>query len=321
VWEKLAAGIRAFHSATPEQAAALETALDHGRQAYQSAPGEDVPKVVAAAFTPEDRAVAERARELVGLDACELAITGAAPVPLDVVDFYLSLGMPLSEIYGLSETCGPHTWEPYRVRPGTVGPPMPGCEVRIADDGEVLLRGGNVFTGYLGEPERTEESFDESGWFLTGDIGRLDDGYLRIVDRKKELIITAGGKNISPAHIEAELKTIPLVSQVLVVGEARPYLVALLVLDSEVAPIWARQHDIGDQSLIDLAAHPQVRNEISRGVEEVNRTLARPEQIKRFAVFGREWLPAGDELTPTMKLKRRSVQEKYASEIETLYTP
>ncbi len=213
------------------------------------------------------------------------------------------------------------TWTPCRVKVGTVGPAIPGVEVTLADDGEVLTRGGNVFRGYLNAPDKTAEVFDDDGWFHTGDIGVLDeDGYLRIVDRKKELIITAGGKNISPANLEAALKAGALIGQACVVGDNKPYVAALLVLDPEAAPQWARSRGIEVTSLDELARHPDVLAEVGREVEEANARFSQVEKVKRWTLLAQEWLPDSEELTPTMKLKRRGVHRKYAQEIEALYT-
>lgn len=321
IWEKLHAGISATLAADAEKNAAFRAALDVGRRAAEfRVGGNPLPADLEAEWRTLRSGVFEPVLRLVGLDRAELAITGSAPIPTEVVHFFLWMGLPISEIYGLSETCGPHTWEPLRVRPGTVGPPMPGCEVRFADDGEILLRGGNIFVGYLNDPDKTSEALDQEGWLHTGDIGFLDEaGYLKIIDRKKELIITAGGKNVSPANVEAALKTISLVGQACVVGEAKPYLVALLVLDSEVAPAWAKGRGILFASLVDLAAHPMVLAEVERGIEEANQGFSRPEQVKRFLVLGDEWSPDSDALTPTMKLKRRAILTRYAAEVESLY--
>jgi long-chain acyl-CoA synthetase len=235
--------------------------------------------------------------------------------------FFLELGLPMSEIYGMSECSGPMTWEPFDVHPGTVGPPIPGCEVKLLDDGEVCCRGGNVFAGYLKDPERTAEVLDDEGWLHSGDIGVFDDaGYLKIVDRKKELIITAGGKNISPANIEAALKSFPLVGQACVIGDRRPYVTALIVLDPEVAPAFAASRGIEAPSMASLAAHPDIRAEVERAVTEANKRFSSVEQVKRFAVLADEWMPDSEELTPTMKLKRRGVLTKYAEDIEALYS-
>jgi long-chain acyl-CoA synthetase len=260
-------------------------------------------------------------RQLLGLDALRVAVTAAAPIPVEILQFFRALGVPLSEMYGLSESSGPATWEAKRVRLGTVGHAIPGLELRLRDDGEVVIRGGNVFRGYLDDPAQTAAALDGDGWLLTGDIGELDgDGYLRIVDRKKELIITAGGKNISPANLESALKAQPLIGQAAAIGEGEPYVVALLVLDPDVAPVWAAQHGVTASNLPELAADPTVLAEIAHEVDEVNKRFSRAEQIRRFKVLGDDWLPDSEELTPTMKLKRRGIVAKYAAEIAELYS-
>jgi long-chain acyl-CoA synthetase len=239
-----------------------------------------------------------------------------------VYGFFRALGLEFSEIYGLSETSGPMTWEPYRVKPGTVGPAIPGCSVRLGDDGEVLAKGGNIFRGYLNDPARTAETLDDDGWLHSGDIGELDeDGYLRIVDRKKELIITAGGKNISPANLEAALKASPLIGQACVIGDGRPFVSALVVLDPEVVPAWATAHGVAAEPLAALAKDPLVVAEIEREVASANRRFSNVERVKRVSVLGEEWMPDSEELTPTMKLKRRGIHAKYAEEIEAMYEP
>jgi long-chain acyl-CoA synthetase len=299
IWEKVYAGVQALIAVDREQKTRFERALEAG-----------------------DDAVLRPVRELLGLDQVITAITGAAPIPIEVLEFFRALGVPLAEIYGMSESSGPMTFDAVEVRIGTVGRAIPGCEVKLADDGEVICRGGNVFRGYLNDPEKTAEALDADGWLHSGDIGEMDeDGYLRIVDRKKELIITAGGKNISPANLEAALKSFPLIGQACVIGDRRPFVSALLVLDPEVAPAWARQHDVGDASLAELAEHPGVRQEIERHVAEANKRFNSVEQVKKFVVLGEEWLPDSEELTPTMKLKRRGIHTKYAALIEELYAP
>lgn len=320
VWEKAHAALRAALGADPEKAAQTEQALEVGWQVSEHrARGEELPAPIATAWE-QVAPVMELVRGQIGLDRCVIAMTGAAPIPFEILKFFRSLGVPLSEVYGLSETSGPMTWTPFRVKVGTVGPAIPGVEVRLADDGEVLTRGGNVFRGYLDAPDKTAEVFDEDGWFHTGDIGVLDeDGYLRIVDRKKELIITAGGKNISPANLEAALKSGALIGQACVVGDNKPYVAALLVLDAEVAPQWAKAHGIESATLEDLARHPEVIAEVGREVEEANARFSQVERIKRWTLLADEWLPDSEELTPTMKLKRRGVHRKYADEIEALY--
>ncbi|HMC81097.1 MAG TPA: AMP-binding protein, partial [Acidimicrobiia bacterium] len=282
--------------------------------------GQPLPPDLAAAWEKVDSEVFANVRSLVGLDQLRIALTGAAPIPRRVFDFFRAVGVPLSEVYGLSECTGPMTWSP-KSRPGTVGPPIPGQEVKLLDDGEVCCRGGNVFSGYLKDPERTAEMLDAEGWLHSGDIGRFDEaGYVKIVDRKKELIITAGGKNISPANLEAAIKSYPLIGQACAIGDARAYMTALIVLDPDVAPAWARSRGIEFASLADLAAHPDVRGEVERCVAEGNTRFSQVEQIKKIAILPTEWPPDSDELTPTMKLKRRGVLAKYAAEIESLYT-
>jgi long-chain acyl-CoA synthetase len=226
----------------------------------------------------------------------------------------------MTEVYGMSEATGPTNWS-RDIRPGTVGPPIPGQEMKLLDDGEVCFRGGNIFLGYLKDPERTAEALDDEGWLHSGDVGEVDEaGYLKIVDRKKELIITAGGKNISPANLEAAIKSFPLIGQACTIGDGRHYMAALIVLDPDVAPVWARSRGIEFSSVADLAAHPDVRAEVERCVEEANARFSQVEKIKRFAILPTEWQPDSDELTPTMKLKRRGVLAKYADEIEKLYS-
>jgi long-chain acyl-CoA synthetase len=221
----------------------------------------------------------------------------------------------------MSENSGPMTWEPYKVKAGTVGVAFPGVDVFLADDGEVCCRGGNVFVGYLDDPEKTAEALDPDGTLHSGDIGTFDDeGYLRIVDRKKELIITAGGKNISPANLETAIKTVPLIGQACAIGDQRPFVSALVVLDPEVAPAWAKEQGIEFDTLADLAADPRVQAEVERGVATAMEPFNGAERIKKVKILADEWLPDSEELTPTSKLKRRGVHSKYAAEIESLYT-
>jgi long-chain acyl-CoA synthetase len=254
-------------------------------------------------------------RATVGLDACAIAFSGAAPIPPEVIDFLRDLGLEMSEVYGMSENTGGMTWEPHLVKAGRVGRAFPNTEVITAADGEVLCRGGIVFKGYLNDPERTREALDDDGWLHTGDIGEFDDdGFLRIVDRKKELIITAGGKNVSPANIEAAVKTIPIVGQAMAVGDNQPYLVALLTVDPDAAAV-----RFPARSLADVAADAAVLAELAGDVADVNERLSKVEHVRRFVLLGEEWLPDTDVLTPTMKLKRRGVLARYADVIEQMY--
>ena len=320
VWEKIHAGVLALAGADPDQQAMLDAALPVGaREAEYRARGEALPADLAEDFATA-KPVLDFVLGLLGLDQIKSAISGAAPIPVEALKFFRALGLEMSEIYGLSETSGPMTWTPFRVHVGTVGPPIPGCEVRLADDGEVLARGGNIFRGYLNDPERTAEALDDDGWLHSGDIGVFDeDGYLKIVDRKKELIITAGGKNISPANLESALKSFPLIGQAAVIGDNRPFVSALLVLDPDVAPAWAAKQGLSGTSLAELAQDPAVLEEIERNVAEANKRFSNVEQIKKYTVLGAEWLADSDELTPTMKLKRRGVNAKYEAEIEAMY--
>ena len=322
VWEKLKAGIEAAVGAQGEEAGQrFAFGLDVGKQvAAKRAADEPLPDDLAQLWQLVDEKFAG-VRGLVGLDAAQFAVTGAAPIPVEVIEFFRGLGVPFSEVYGMSENTGAMTLDVHRVKPGTVGRPLPGVEVRIAEDGEVLCRGEIVFRGYLDDPDRTGEALGDDGWLRTGDIGVLDEqGYLRIVDRKKELIITAGGKNISPANLEAALKTIPLVGQACVIGDGRPYLSALLTLDPDAAPAWAARHGKEGADLAALAADEDVRAEIEAQLEAVNARFSQVEKVKRVALLGEEWLPDTEVLTPTMKLKRRGVKERYADVIEGLYS-
>jgi long-chain acyl-CoA synthetase len=321
VWEKVYGGLQAALAADPEKKEKFEEAV------AAALPIE--PKLAWGTATDEERATYEfldavafsTVRELLGLDQMELAVTGAAPMVPDMLRYFRAIGIPLSEVYGMSENSGPLTFAPYRVKPGTVGPAIPGCEIRIADDGEVLARGGHVFAGYLNDPEKTADALEPDGWLHTGDIGELDeDGYLTIVDRKKELIITAGGKNVSPANLEAALKTIPLVGQAAAIGDKRPFVSALVVLDPDEAKLWAADHGLEGLSLAELAENEQVVAEIEAALPEVMAGFNNAERVKKVTVLGEEWLPDSDVLTPTSKLKRRGVNERYATQIEALYS-
>jgi long-subunit acyl-CoA synthetase (AMP-forming) len=240
-----------------------------------------------------------------------------------VIEFFHAIGIPLGEVYGMSETTGVHTFNPPgAIRIGTAGTPLPGAEVRLSDEGEVLMRGPNVMAGYRNLPAKTAETIDADGWLHSGDVGEIDaDGYLRIVDRIKELIISASGKNMSPANIESALTSAsPLIGAACAIGDGRPYNVALLTLDPDAAAAFAKANGIGESSVAQLARNEKVREEVERGVQRANESLARVEQVKRFAILGVEWHPDSDELTPTMKLRRRPIAEKFATEIEALYS-
>lgn len=321
IWEKAYATITSLARADADAAKKFDEAIEVGWQVSElRARDEALPGDLAEAFEKADAEVLSVWRQLSGFDMCEYAVTSAAPIPFEIFRFFRALGIPLSEVYGLSETTGPLTWST-KVRAGTVGPAIPGCDVTLADDGEVLGKGGNIFRGYLNAPEKTAEVIDEDGWLHSGDIGQFDEaGYLRIIDRKKELIITAGGKNVSPANLEAALKSFPLIGQVCVIGDGRPYIAALVVLDPEITRAWADAHGIAAGDLNALAENPEVIAEVQRGVDEANQQFSNVERVKRFRVLGEEWMPDSEELTLTMKLKRRGIHAKYGAEIERLYT-
>jgi len=262
-------------------------------------------------------------RAKLGLDQTECLVVGAAPTAREVLEYFDALGLPICELWGMSElSCCVTINPPERIRIGTCGPPIEGAELRIADDGEVLVRGPLVMAGYRNDPEKTSETIDPDGWLRTGDVGELDeDGYLTIVDRKKELIINAAGKNMSPANIESRLKTAnPLIGQCMCIGDRRPYNVALIVLDPDACAAHGRARGLEDASASALATSDDVQALVAKAVEEANSHLSRVEQVKRFTILATDWLPDSDELTPTMKLKRKPIERKYASEIDSLYT-
>src|SRR3954447_15515522 len=317
IWEKLAAGIQAAVAArSPEDQQRFADALAVGRQVQQlKARGEQLPAELAEQWAFVEDVAFRPLRAMVGLDECGIAFSGAAPIPAEVIDFLRDLGLEMSEVYGMSENTGGMTWEPHLVKSGRVGRAFPETEVIASPDGEVLCRGAIVFKGYLDDPERTREALDEDGWLHTGDIGEFDeDGYLKIVDRKKELLITAGGKNVSPANIEAALKTVPLIGQAMAVGDNRPYLVALVTVDPDTAAV-----RFPGRSLAEVAADPQVLGELAASVAETNQRFSTVEHIRRFVLLGEEWQPDSDTLTPTMKLKRRGVLNRYTDAIEAMY--
>ncbi|MFL6187181.1 MAG: AMP-dependent synthetase/ligase [Actinomycetes bacterium] len=324
VWEKVRAGIQAKLAAEESQRKrriaerAVATGLEVVRCTQR---GERVPFGLRARHAVLDRLVLAKVRHAIGLDRCGFASSAASPLAVDVAEFFAALGLPLVEVYGMTETTAVATGNrPGRVKIGTVGPAMAGIEVRLADDGEVLVRGPINTPGYFRQPGATAELIDADGWLHTGDVGELDgDGYLRIVDRKKELIITSSGKNLSPANIEALLKEHPLIGQALVYGDNRPYVVALVVLDHELAPGWVARNGLGGGDLAALAASEQVLAEVQLAVDAANQRLARVEQVKRFEVLPVEWTAESEELTPTLKLRRRIIHAKYAERIDALY--
>jgi long-subunit acyl-CoA synthetase (AMP-forming) len=327
VWEKLKAAIEFAAANEPDEAKRRGLQWGMSIAAKRSAAvlgGDPVPDDVAADWAKADELVLSKLRAKIGLDQVRWAVSGAAPIPKETLGFFVGLGIPISELWGMSELSAIATLShPRDVRLGTVGKLLPGLEGKVADDGEFLVRGPLVMKGYRKEPQKTAEAIDEDGWLHTGDIMQMDeDGYIRVVDRKKELIINAAGKNMSPANIENTIKAAcPLIGVIMAVGDARPFNTALIVLDAESAGPYAAQHGLADASAATLAADEQLIAEIAAGVAEGNAKLSRVEQIKRFRVLPTFWEPGGEEITLTMKLRRRPVSEKYVTEIAELYAP
>ena len=320
VWEKFYAAVTASLSADAARATQFNAAVEAALPIVEARLEDRATREQEETLRFLDEAAFAPLRQLLGFDALVCAVSGAAPIQPELLAWFRAIGVPLSEVYGLSETSGPMTWDPWKVRPGTVGRAIPHCEVRLADDREVLCRGGNVFAGYLDDPVKTAESIDADGFLHSGDIGVFDDdGYLRIVDRKKELIITAGGKNISPANLEAKLKLVPLIGQAAVIGDERPFVSALVVLEPDAAAAFAKQHGIAYTKVADLVDEPKVIAAIGEGIECVMDEFNQAEQVKKWTLLGDEWLPDSDELTPTSKLKRRIIAAKYAAQIEAMY--
>jgi len=318
VWEKLKAGVEAKLGG--DEGAMKLLAAGTQRVELEQA-GQPVPAELQAVLDVAEPKLFAPLRAAIGLDEAKLVNVGAAPTPREVLVFFHAIGVPLAEIWGMSETCGAGASNPgERIKIGTVGLPSPGVELKLASDGELLARSKVVMIGYRNLPEKTAEALDDDGWLHTGDVATIDDdGYVTLIDRKKELIINAAGKNMSPANIEAALKgASPLIGQACVIGDGRRYNAALLVLDPDVAPAWAARQGI-DGDLAALARDERVIAAVQADVDAANRTLSSPETIKRFTLIEGDWLPGGDELTPTMKLKRRPVEAKYADAIASMY--
>jgi long-chain acyl-CoA synthetase len=323
VWEKLMAGLQAGIAAEPDESkrqmvqGALAAAISAYRLRHE---GKPVPDELAG--------VVERAQPLfvllrskVGLDRCTTAITSTAPCRPEVHEFWAALGMPLYEVWGMSELTGPATVVPMDDHQApSIGRPMPGVEVRLGEDGELLVRGGNVMVGYYKEPGKTAEMIDAEGWVHSGDIAEPGpNGQFRIIDRKKELIITSSGKNISPSNLESLAKSSPIIGQAVAVGDARNFISLLVVLDPQVAPAWAKARGVAAATMAELADDPAVIAEVRRALTAANTHLSRVEQFKRFTILPTEWSPESEELTPTMKLKRRVIYSKYQPQIDAMY--
>jgi len=282
--------------------------------------GKPFPWFLQKQYNLAKKLIFSKLRTALGLDRLQVAVSGAAPISREVLEFFQSLDITIQEVYGQSEDCGPTTFSrPGHIRFGTVGPAFPGVEVKIAEDGEILVKGPNVFMGYLKNEAATAETLKD-GWLYTGDVGEFDaDGFLRITDRKKDLIITAGGKNISPQNIEGLLKNHPLIEQAVCIGDRRKFVSALVTLSEEAATKWGKENGAAAGSLEGLAADDKIRAEIQSHVDKVNATLANVERLKRFTILPVAFSPETGELTPTMKVKRKIVNERYSDQIEAMY--
>ena len=321
IWEKAYGTINAFID--DEKRADFESTLEKGNElARRKSNGEAISQTELDEFAPLDEKYLLPWREMLGLNQCEVAVSGAAPLPREILEFFIGLQIPVSEIYGLSESSGPLCWSPNEMRIGYVGEPIPGERVALGDDGEVLVQGGNIFGGYYEDEERTKEAIDEQGWFHTGDIGVFEDGQLKIIDRKKELIITAGGKNVSPANLEAQLKASPYISNACVVGDGQKYLGVVISLETEAASFWAMMAEKSpeESTLSALREDAEFIKEIEKAVESANESVSSAESIRKYIILDHEWLPDSDVLTPTMKLKRRIIVQKYKDEIASMFT-
>ncbi|HEY3528300.1 MAG TPA: long-chain fatty acid--CoA ligase [Nocardioides sp.] len=324
VWEKIRAGLSGMlaQEPNPGRRAATEGAMTVGREYVESLQaGRTTPPELQQRYDAANAAVLTPIKARLGLDRVNWAGSASAPMPVEVARFFAGLGLAINDIYGMTETCGAATaCGPGAFRLGTVGTALPGIDLRIADDGEVLMRGPITTAGYHRRPDATAALLDLGGWVHSGDIGTIDeDGFLSIVDRKKELIITSAGKNIAPSNIESLLKESPIIGHALAFGDDRPYIVAVLTLDGEVAPAVARTRGIEFSDLADLAANPEIRSLAQAAVDAANARLSRPEHVKSFELLPTAWTAESEELTPTLKLKRRVVHARYADVIDRLY--
>jgi long-chain acyl-CoA synthetase len=319
VWEKFHAGVvekLAENTGAKAKVVAQATAVGC-KVVFRQCQGQKASFADVTQFKLFDKLVYSKVKEALGLSEARLCASGAAPVSKEILEFFAGFGLPVYEVYGMSEDTGPTTFNvPGRTRFGTVGPAFPGVEVKVAADGEVLVRGRNVFAGYAKDPEATAEALHD-GWLHSGDLGEFDaDGYLTITGRKKDIIITAGGKNVAPKLLETGLRNHPLVSEAVVVGDRRKFLTALLTLDAEAVEHYQKEHGLSGPPELS----PEIRDEIQRAVDLVNAEMARVEQIKRFTILPRELSIAEGELTPTLKVKRNVVTTNFEAEIEKMYS-
>ena len=323
IWEKFYSGITiALKDATPFQNWMYRHALAMGyRMTDCKLDGETPSLSLRLANRAAYWLVFRNIRRMLGLDRCRLAFTGAAPIAPDLIRWYLALGIDMREVYGQTENCGVATVMPAdRVKLGSVGKAAPWGEVEISPEGEILIRGDYLFMGYLNQPQKTAETIDARGWLHTGDVGSIDnEGFVKITDRMKDIIITSGGKNITPSEIENQLKFSPYISDTVVIGDKRPYLTCLVMIDQENVEKFAQDHDIPFTNYASLCRAAEIQDLIQREIEAVNANFARVETIKKFFLIERQLTPEDEELTPTMKLKRNFVNKRYAIEIDAMY--
>lgn len=324
VWEKFYSGVMiALKEASPLQQATYAWGIGVGMEiADKVLAGQPVDGFLKFKFTVARWLALNNVRKLIGIHRSRFLVTGAAPISPDLVKWYLALGVPMLEVWGMTESCGAATGVPAaRIKPGSIGPAAGYNEVKLDPaTGEILVRGTNVFMGYLNQPEKTAETIDAEGWLHTGDVGLVDeDGYFRITDRMKDIIITAGGKNITPSELENELKFSPYITDAVVIGDKLPYLTVIVMIDQENVEKYAQDHDVPFSNYASLTRSAEVQALIQAEIDRVNKKFARVEQIKKFFLLDTQLSAEDEELTPTMKLKRKLVQTKYAPQIEAMY--
>ena len=324
VWEKFYSGVMiALKEASPLQQAAYGWGIGVGTQiAEKVMAGEPVDGFLKFKFMLARAIALNNVRKMIGIHRSRFLVTGAAPISPELVKWYMALGLPMLEVWGMTESCGAATGVPAtRIKPGSIGPAASYNEVKLDPaTGEILVRGGNVFMGYLNQPEKTAETIDKDGWLHTGDVGLVDsDGFFRITDRMKDIIITAGGKNITPSELENELKFSPYITDAVVIGDKKAYLTVIIMIDQENVEKFAQDNDVPFSNYASLTKAPQVQELIQAELERVNKKFARVEQIKKFFLLDTQLSAEDEELTPTMKLKRKLVQQKYAPQIEAMY--
>jgi long-chain acyl-CoA synthetase len=324
VWEKFYSGVMiSLKEAGAVQQAVYAWGIGVGtRIADRVMAGQPVSGWLKIQFTIAQWLVLNNVRKLIGIHRSRFLVTGAAPISPDLVRWYMALGLPMLEVWGMTETCGASTGVPAsKMKPGSIGPAAAYNEVRLDPaTGEILVRGKNVFAGYLNLPEKTAETIDKDGWLHTGDVGVVDaDGYYRITDRMKDIIITAGGKNITPSELENDLKFSPYITDAVVIGDKRPYLVVIIMIDQENVEKFAQDADVPFSNYASLTRAAEVQALIQTELDRVNQKFARVEQIKKFFLLETQLTAEDEELTPTMKLKRKLVEQKYAAQIEAMY--